>query len=142
MGLVAIAAVGGAGLWSTSRLGSTTIDVGRTQLPAVRNMTLCDMMHDGMLACVYRAMLVGQDGDREQIASAVAETADFAANFRRYSDALDDLELKPETRQAIENVKPDIKEYVEGCTALVGLCAGARWHCRRQRRHVISGVWL
>jgi methyl-accepting chemotaxis protein len=141
LGLVAIAAVGGAGLWSTSRLGSTTIDVGRTQLPAVRNMTLCDMMHDGMLACVYRAMLVGQDGDREQIASAVAETADFAANFRRYSDALDDLELKPETRQAIENVKPDIKEYVEGCTALVGLCAKGQVKEAREQLPAVQQVY-
>ena len=141
LAVVAIAAVGGAGLWSSSRLGSTTVDVGRTQLPAVRNMTLCDMMHDGMLACVYRAMLVGSEGDPEQIAAAVAETADFAANFRRYSDALDKLDLQPDTRAAIEAAKPDIKEYVEGCTALVTLCAKGEVKQAREQLPAVQAVY-
>jgi methyl-accepting chemotaxis protein len=123
LGLVGIVSVGASGLWATRSLSRSTVDVGRTQLPAVRSMTLCDMMHDGMLACVYRALLIAHDGDAKGMAAAVEETAEFSENFRGYIGALDELEIAAETRAAVERARPDVEEYITGCSTLVQLCA-------------------
>ncbi len=141
LALLGIVSVGAAGLWGARRLAHSTDDVGRTQLPAVRSMTLCDMMHDGMLACVYRALLVADDGDAEAMQAAVQETEEFSSNFRGYLGALDELGIAPLTREAVERARPDVEEYIEGCKGLVELCAQGKPELARERLPEVQAVF-
>ncbi|MBL8802217.1 MAG: MCP four helix bundle domain-containing protein [Planctomycetes bacterium] len=134
LAITGITLVGGISLWSTRTLSASAVDVGRQQLPAVRNMTLCDMMHDGMLAVVYRSIVAGEQNDEQAIRGAVQEAEEFAQNFYKYFGALDELELRPATQQAVNAARADVTEYVEGSKALVALCAQGK------RSEAIAGV--
>lgn len=132
--IVGIALVGGISFWATRTLSDATEAIGRQQLPAVRNMTLCDMMHDGMLAVVYRSIVASEQNDAEAMAGAVQEADEFAANFYRYFGALDELELQPHTRQAVADAAGHVSEYVEGAKSLVALCQQGR------RAEALAGI--
>lgn len=132
--LVGIALVGGIAFWATSTLSQSSEEIGRQQLPAVRNMTLCDMMHDGMLAVVYRSIVASEQHDADAIANAVQEADEFASNFHRYFGALDELELQPATEQAVAAAEGDVGEYVRAAQALVKLCSEGR------RDEALAGV--
>jgi len=134
LAIVGITLVGGIAVWSTRALSASAVDVGRQQLPAVRNMTLCDMMHDGMLAVVYRSIVAGEQNDEQAIRGAVQEADEFAANFYEYFGALDELELRPATQQAVNAARADVAEYIESSKALVALSA------QGQRPEAIAGI--
>jgi methyl-accepting chemotaxis protein len=118
--LVAIAAlgiaiVGGASLWANRTLASVTNDLGDTQLPAVRHMALCDMYHDGILACVYRALVV----DEAEIPAVVAEVEGFADEFQGHLDALAGLAIDADAHAALEATRPALEAYAEVSVAAV-----------------------
>lgn len=115
--------VGGIGLWVRSNLTNSVDDLALVQLPAVRNMTLADMMHDGMLACVYRGLYAARTADGPAAQAALTETREFAANFRGYVAAIGELEISSEVRAALDNVRPRVERYADGCLSLVSACA-------------------
>jgi len=67
------------------------------------------------------------------MAAAVQETTEFSENFRGYLGALDELGIAPQTREAVERARPDVEEYIEGCTRLVELCAQGQPELARER---------
>jgi len=119
LAMLGIALVGGAAIWSTSALSKNGARVASTELPAVRNMTLCDMMHDGMLAVAYRSLVAAGAEDRDGLVEARTAADEFAANFRAYYGALDGLDLSAETAAAAHAVGPDIELYIERTLAVV-----------------------
>ncbi len=134
LAIVGITLVGAIALWSTRALSASAVDVGRQQLPAVRNATLCDMMHDGMLAVVYRSIVACEQNDQSALDGAVQETQELADNFYGCFGALNELDLRPETQQAVDAARKDVAAYIEGSKALVALCA------KDKRAAAIAGV--
>ncbi|MCB9916431.1 MAG: MCP four helix bundle domain-containing protein [Planctomycetes bacterium] len=134
LSIAGVALVGAVALWSIHELEDAGQDVGRQQLPAVRNMALCDMMHDGMLAVAYRAIVTAEQGDAEAMAAAVEEADEFGTNFHAYFHALEELELSAQTREAVAAAAPDIDAYVLGAQGLVALCAAGK------REEAIAGI--
>ncbi len=91
-------------------LGRHLDNVAKVQMPAVRTMTLVDMMHDGMRAIVYRAMLNSDNtGIHVEIKS---ELEDFTNQIDDYFNTLDQLALSAETKKSIGDVRPTFDEYV------------------------------
>ena len=71
-------AVAGIGIHSSSRMGSAIDDLANSAT-AIRNHTIGDMLHDGLRADVYAALIrsdAGQDG-----AETIAETRAHAQEF-------------------------------------------------------------
>ncbi|MFN9786299.1 MAG: methyl-accepting chemotaxis protein [Planctomycetia bacterium] len=115
--LIAVMVVGiGASLFVSlqgqARLSSELDNVGRQQLPAVRNMTLVDMMHDGIRAVVLRGIVGADPGDVAVVVEARAELVEFDANVRGYLATIEGLELDQATRAALERSKPALDAYV------------------------------
>lgn len=106
------------GMRATSHLGDQLADVGRQQLPAVRNMTLVDMMHDAIRAGVYAIQIAHQKGDQEALLGAEAQLGEHCGNLREFSKNLEQLRIAPETRMAIEQAKPSIESYVTGALSI------------------------
>ncbi len=120
--LIAVMVVGiGASLFVSlqgqARLSRELDNVGRQQLPAVRNMTLVDMMHDGIRAVVLRGIVGADHGDRAVVEEARAELAEFDANVRGYLAAIEGLELDPNTRAALDRSKPALDAYSDAARA-------------------------
>ena len=109
------------GMRTASSIGDELSGVGRQQLPAVRNMTLVDMMHDGIRAGVYGILIAHQKKDAAALAAAEKELADLCANLREYAGNIEGLEIAAPTRAAIEQAKPAIADYIAVATSIGGL---------------------
>ncbi|MEQ1631844.1 MAG: methyl-accepting chemotaxis protein [Planctomycetota bacterium] len=114
MSLFGLAMVFVLSLRSAGAIGAELSVVGRQQLPAVRNMTLVDMMHDGIRAGVFGSLLASHKSDAEGMAAAETEIGELCANLREYAANIEKLELTPSTRKAIDESKPAIEDYVTG----------------------------
>lgn len=106
-------------------------DLGHTQIPAVRLITLGDMMHDGMRAVVYRAIVVSKDATPEERAEVLKEAEEFSNNFKAHMDELDKLTISPQAHKAIAEIRIPLEKYAASTmqitkVALSGNERGAR----------------
>lgn len=98
---------------------SYLLNLGNVQVPAIKNVGLADMMHDGLRAVVFRAIIASKNSDPKEKQETVAELVEFTDNFRKYISHLDQLELSPKSKAAVEGVKPDLKQYIESAEDIV-----------------------
>ncbi len=101
--------VGGVGLYATEYLSKSVATVSKQSLPAVRNMTLVDMMHDGVRAVVYRSIVAGP----EERAEIDAEYKEFSLNISRYLKNIEELKLNAELDAEIKKTHPVITKFQE-----------------------------
>ncbi|MCC6406792.1 MAG: MCP four helix bundle domain-containing protein [Planctomycetes bacterium] len=123
LSLVGIFVVGAIGFRVQSDLHSSAEDIGHTHLPAVHDMCNADMMHDGLRAVALRAIVAASAKDEESLAGARQELEEFSTNFRDSLASLDALPIEPETRVAIDEVKPELEAYVAGTARIVELAS-------------------
>ncbi|MEZ4873654.1 MAG: methyl-accepting chemotaxis protein [Bdellovibrionales bacterium] len=109
-----------------NQLLSELSKVAKVQIPAIRNMTLIDMMHDGMRAVVYGAILHSESDNSEGLQSFVNEQQEFASNFKTYFSALDSLDISPTAKAAVESAKPDVDLYIEANYKIVQLASSGK----------------
>jgi methyl-accepting chemotaxis protein len=111
--------LGGLSFFLAKKLMGELNRVAEVQLPAVRNMTLADMMHDGLRAVVLEAKLGAMEKNSEQIADAQKEFTEMSGNFKEYMQNLEALPLNPSTRAAILEAKPAVDSYIVSGEKLV-----------------------
>src|SRR6478752_4043500 len=69
---------------NTTKLMEDFDNVADVQLPAVRNMTLADMMHDGLRSVVLASLVAAENNDKEELKAIVEETKEKAGDFQKY----------------------------------------------------------
>ncbi len=84
-------------------------------------MTLVDMMHDGIRANVFSAILAAKEKNPEEVKAIKEETVEFAANIRNYIAELQKINLNPETKNAIAPALPKVEEYVKSAEKIVDI---------------------
>jgi methyl-accepting chemotaxis protein len=119
--VVVILLVGGIEYYGSKKLSAQIEDFNTNQLPAVRNMGLADMMHDGMRAIAYRAIYVSGGDDLEQKKEIAEELKEASENMNKYISEIDKLDIKPATKVAIDDAKPEIEKYLKSAEKIVGL---------------------
>lgn len=87
-------------------------NVADIQLPAVRNMTLADMMHDGLRSVVLAALVAAESKDQSKLQESLQEAGEKSADFRRYLSDLKALKLNQSTLAAIMDTEPEMNEYI------------------------------
>lgn len=107
--------------WSASNFVTQIDDLGEIQIPGVSNMILADMMHDGMRANVYKAILVSRTKNPAEIKEVKDESSEFAENIRKYISELQKINLPGPTKKAIEPALPRIEEYVNSAQEIVDI---------------------
>src|SRR5688572_16409162 len=113
--------IGFIGLQSTNSLVGRMDDIAAVQLPAVRNMSLADMMHDGLRAVVYRALLVSVESNPESEKEVREELKEMSDNLREYVGSIEALNVRSETKAAIQQAKPEIEAYAASANEIVQL---------------------
>jgi methyl-accepting chemotaxis protein len=98
-------------------------NVADVQLPAIRNMTLADMMHDGLRSTVLAALIASEEKNEEDLKSVQEEVKEMAKDFSTYLGNLDQLQVSLETRNAINETKPAMDKYIEQAKTLVETAA-------------------
>lgn len=99
--------------YSITGLRSDLTNVGHKQLTAVRNAELADMMHDGIRAVAFRALLASKSKDQAEIKEIHDEINEFSENFMKYVSNVEALNLKPEITETIKTMRPDLEAYLE-----------------------------
>lgn len=102
-------AIGGVSIYALNNLGQSLTTVSMQTLPAVRNMTLVDMMHDGVRAVVYRSLLAGPD----EKASVEDEYKEFSENISLYIANIEKLGLDKKLNTEIKKSHPAIVNFQE-----------------------------
>lgn len=121
-----IVTMGAAGVRDVILLSEKLTEISDVQLPAVRSMTLADMMHDGLRAVVYRALYISGKNDPEATKEIAAELKEMSENIHKYISEIEQLPIAPETQNAIRAAKPEIETYTKSAEALVMLAAANR----------------
>lgn len=116
------------GVSTLSYFNSTSLmrqfdNVANVQLPAVRNMTLADMMHDGLRSVVLASLLAAERQQQDQMQEILKETDEKSEEFQTYLKALEELPLNPETKKAILQTKPDMESYIAQTKKIVSTAA-------------------
>lgn len=110
--LFSIAVLGAFSYSSAESLMRQLSLVANTQLPAVRFMTLADMMHDKLRADVMSIQLGVYKQDQEALAESYKELDETTTNFRTYMKELEKLRIDVKTRSAISKANPQITNYI------------------------------
>lgn len=97
--------------------------VSNVQLPAVRNMTLIDMMHDGFRGLVFESVYKSSINDQKSLDSILKELPEKMKDMKDYIDILSRLNLNPSTKIEIENTQPLILKYTELTNKIVQMAA-------------------
>jgi methyl-accepting chemotaxis protein len=99
--------LGGAGVYAVGQLGESVSTLSKQSLPAVRNMTLVDMMHDGASAAVYKSIVLGPEGKEETL----KEYQETFESMNTYMGEIEKLKLGGKTDATIGKAKEAIKKY-------------------------------
>ena len=99
--------LGGAGIFAVEELGGSVLTLSKQSLPAVRNMTLVDMMHDGASATVYKSIVLGPQGKEETL----QEYKETFESMNTYIDEIEKLKLGGKIEATIGKAKEAIKKY-------------------------------
>ncbi len=118
--ILMLALLGAVSFYKASQLLGHLDDVSSNQLPAVRNMSLADMMHDGLRGLAYYSIVAAETKDGSfNLQEVEKERVEMIAQFRMHIAELEKLTLKPETQRAIDAAKPDLDAYIETTSQLV-----------------------
>ncbi len=101
-------------------------DIVHVQMPAVRNMTLADMMHDGIRAGVFHALLSMPAADAAERQAMVDETDAMCGDFAKYIAVIESLPICEPTRAAVLGVKPRMEQYAVGAKDVVAKAFAGR----------------
>ncbi len=97
----------------SSKLMNDLDNVSNVQLPASRNMTYADMMHDGIRGVVMESVVAMYAKNEEKLNELNKELDEKSEDFLKYIAELDKLPINQETKKSIEETKPAIQEYVD-----------------------------
>ena len=124
--LISLALVGYYGYSNINLLINQLTETTENQMPAVRNMGDTDMMHDGLRAVAYHAVIVSGSKDTKLLKEVREEADDFSKKIKEYLYNIDKLKIKPATRKAIEEARPKIDEYVKNTDELVTMALAGK----------------
>lgn len=97
---------------TTRRLSAQLIDIGRTQLPAVRSMTLVDMMHDGLRAVVYRSIIASYTENKTEMDEASEEYETFSKEIIDHLKEIEKADVSNLIKEQVQAANIEVTAYV------------------------------
>lgn len=117
--LAAVAsAIAGGGFFASKQVGHAVDDIANAAV-AIRNHTVGDMLHDGLRADVYAALIrsdTGEDG-----AETRKETAEHAREFRERIDATKAIVKSDDTKATLARLDTPLDDYISQAERIVDL---------------------
>jgi len=109
--------------YNASQLMNQLADVSHNKMPAIKNQTLADMMHDGMRGVVMEGLYKYNQGNKKALTELQKEGIDKGKDFFGYINELKKLKLTKEILEKIESVDPVLKKYAETTEKILTLIA-------------------
>jgi len=103
----------------STEVADTMDNLAKVQIPAVRNMTLVDMMHDGLRAVVMSAMVASHEKNLAQLKETAVEVEEKSKSMVEYIRNFENLNVETDIKKETEAVLPVVLEYTKLSTDLV-----------------------
>ncbi len=107
------------GIWNLNLVAEELHDARDVDLPAIRSTTLVDMLHDGIRANVFHAIISSGTKDQNEIKEVRGESIEFAKNIKKYLEDLGKLQLGQAVKHSIGAVAPKLDGYVLSAQEIV-----------------------
>lgn len=112
-------AIGAVSLYNTKSMQAQIKQVTEHNLPAVRNITLADMMHDGIRAVVLEAMLSSERNEKDKLEELSKEVHEKGNDFISYVEELEKISFSQETSTLLKKTELEVRAYAEIAVKLV-----------------------
>ncbi len=124
--LLLMTVVGTMGYKTSSELAKRLRSVSETYLIAVDSMSMVDMMHDGIRANAFSAILFSQNHEKELLAEARTEADEFKKNITENMAILDGLPLRDELKASLKEANSGLGGYLESSAVIVDLAVAGK----------------
>lgn len=111
---------------SASVLKDALKNILNVQIPAQRSLLLADMMHDGIRANAFHAIIDGSSSSPEAQQAILDESQEFRDTIKAKIEVVEGLEVSEKAKQAIAPVKPSIEAYSNTAHEIVQLAISGR----------------
>ncbi|PZO01887.1 MAG: hypothetical protein DCF30_06260, partial [Hyphomicrobiales bacterium] len=111
------------GIYASQRMGATVDSIAKSA-SAIRNHTIGDMLHDGMRADVYAALIRSETG--AESAETVKETLDHAKEFRERIATTKSLVASAESQRKLTELDKPLDDYISQAVRIVELAFADR----------------
>ncbi|KAB8040899.1 hypothetical protein GCL60_02925 [Silvanigrella paludirubra] len=82
-------------------------------IPAIKNLTLADMMHDGIRANIFGIIMASESKNYEKLKELSEEEKEFKSNFLNYLNSLNGLVLNKKIHDDLSLILTDAKIYTD-----------------------------
>ncbi len=113
--------VGGITFSAMHKLEATFRTATEVDVPAVRASMTADMMHDGLRAVVFRAIIAAEKPDDATKAEILSELNEFSGTFSNSVAELKSLLARTPTAEVLTEVEKPLTEYLASAQTLVAL---------------------
>ncbi len=110
--------IAGGGLFASKQVGNAIDDIANSAV-AIRNHTVGDMLHDGLRADVYAALI--RSDLKEDGAETIKETAEHAKEFRDRIEATTAIVESPEAKSTLADLETPLNDYITQAERIVAL---------------------
>lgn len=111
---------------SNDKLGKSLNEVGLVDLPAVRDMTLIDMMHDGLKSTVFTAIHYADSKDTHIKNEITKDLKDMIKTMNEKLAEIENLPLNSEIKQAALESEKVTENYIKSAEEIVALSFSGR----------------
>lgn len=109
--------------------------VSELELPATRSLTYADMMHDGIRAVVLEGLFADSKGEQGKLAEIEKEAKEKSGIFIENIEKLEGLELTPDIKKDLADVKSTVKAYGETSVKVVSLLKTNKAEVSAEKEH-------
>lgn len=108
---------------STRRLTSKLRELSHAHLPAVRAMSLADMMHEGLSAVVYHSIVAAQLQSEEELKETKVEFESVAGDMKRYMNDILKAEIDAELKKQVTDTMTEVDHYITAGRSVITLAS-------------------
>lgn len=116
MGMICVGTVG---IFNSRTLSLNLKNVATHTIPVVRNITLVDMIHDGIRGISLDAALGAAVHDLERVKTASADLQEAESNVKTYIEEIEQHPASPEFKQLLASAKEKMKLYIQACQEVI-----------------------
>lgn len=111
--------IGGASVFNTIKMKTDLSQVTEHNMPAIKDITLADMMHDGIRAVVLEAILSSEHNDKAKLNELSKEVHEKGNDFISHIESLKKIKFSVQTQSILNETEPLVRAYAEIAVKLV-----------------------
>jgi methyl-accepting chemotaxis protein len=116
----------GLSVWNMNQLSESFDEVAEVMLPAVRQLTLADMYHDGVEATVYRSLYAVTSKDEKAAKESLEAVTELKGKINECLDTVARLRLRSKIKTNLKPIRASFDAYIERAEEVITLATSGK----------------